>query len=346
MSLAVNLSGLHDALLVVASFLTTSLSLPLVLWLANRNHWFDDNGPLKIHTRPIPRLGGISIALGLSCVLFIGRDNPHASRWPVVATFFIVWATGLLDDLVNLPAIARLAVQLGAGTVLGLAGWRFGLTGSPIADIAATSILVAAFINAFNLLDGADGVAGGVALTVAIGYACLPMGQLTPDGHYLALALAACCASFLLFNFPPARIFMGDSGSTLLGLAIAFLGLGFSKGDANVSVHLIFPITVAALPIVDLCLAILRRARRSRSLFEGDRQHFYDLLLQSGWPSRRVAIACSLLNAAFVAIGLIGIRESTEIFLILAAVGTCSLTYAAISLGSLRVLPNHAVEVR
>jgi UDP-GlcNAc:undecaprenyl-phosphate GlcNAc-1-phosphate transferase len=320
--------------------------LPVVLWLANRNHWFDDNGPLKIHTRPIPRLGGISIALGLCWVLFIGRDNPPTFRWPVIATFFIVWATGLLDDLVNLPPIARLAVQLGAGAALGLAGWRFGLTGSPIADIVATSILVATFINAFNLLDGADGVAGGVALTVAVGYACLPTGQLTPDGRHLALALAACCASFLLFNFPPARVFMGDSGSTLLGLAIAFLGLDFSKSDASSSARLVFPITVSALPIVDLCLAILRRARRNRSLFEGDRQHFYDLLLQSGWPSRRVAIVCSLLNAAFVAIGLIGIRESTEMFLILATLGTCSLTYAAISLGSLRLLPDHAAEVR
>jgi UDP-GlcNAc:undecaprenyl-phosphate/decaprenyl-phosphate GlcNAc-1-phosphate transferase len=326
-----------DVIATAVAFSIALVAVPAVLSVSRRYSLYDADGPLKIHTRRTSRLGGIAIAAGLfAAVLLTGvATSPRLILAFIV--FLLVWGTGLMDDLRGLNPIVRLAVQLGAGLLLFYVGWSVPLFGVPVLDALATCIFVAGFINAFNLLDGADGVAGGVALVVALGYALLPGGQISLAGHALAWALAGSCLAFLCFNFPPARIFMGDSGSTLLGLAIAFLGLDFFAENPASSSRLGVPILFAALPLVDLALAIVRRLRSRAPLFEGDRQHLYDLLLQHGWPARRVALTCCLCSVVFVVLGRIGSQQPALVFSLIVAAGLIPVTLIAVRLGSLRV---------
>jgi UDP-GlcNAc:undecaprenyl-phosphate/decaprenyl-phosphate GlcNAc-1-phosphate transferase len=146
---------------------------------------------------------------------------------------------------------------------------------------------------ALSFLDGADGLTAGVTGIIALGYLIFAGTVLGVVGHALAFSLLGACLGFLLFNFPPAKIFMGDSGGEVLGFSVAFRSLDFitTKGATAAVPSLMFPILAAALPLFDALLAILRRVESGRSPFDGDRRHFYDLLLSAGWSPRRVALS-------------------------------------------------------
>lgn len=140
----------------------------------------------------------------------------------------------------------------------------------------------------------------------------------------------------VIFNFAPARIFMGDSGSTTLGFTVAFLALAFCRSSGGTTHSLAFPLLVAALPLFDAGLAVVRRLRDAASPFYGDRRHLYDLLLARGWSSRKVALVSYSVTAAMGAIGWIGLRLDPERLWLLAALSFAALFVAALRLGSLR----------
>jgi UDP-GlcNAc:undecaprenyl-phosphate GlcNAc-1-phosphate transferase len=129
-----------------------------------------------------------------------------------------------------------------------------------------------------------DGLAAGITAVIALGYALIPGAALSPLGYAVAWSLVGACVGFLFFNFPPTKIFMGDSGSTVLGFSMAFLGLDFigSRGAGGAAGSLLFPFMIAALPILDALLVVAGRVARGRSAFRGDRRHFYDRLLAGG----------------------------------------------------------------
>lgn len=175
---------------------------------------------------------------------------------------------------------------------------------------------------------------------IALAYILVPGVALGSVGYALAWSLLGACAAFLVFNFPPAKIFMGDSGSSTLGLCVAFLGLDFiaakSANNPAASTLLIFPLLLAALPVVDAFLAILRRLQSGRSPFQGDRRHFYDLLLAAGWTSRRVAITCYLLTALLAGVAWLATQGNFTETLLIGISTAVALLGAAIWLGSLR----------
>ncbi len=328
----------------LSAFAITAVTLPLVLRLARMWNLYDAEGPLKIHTRRIPRLGGVALLAGLSAGILSARllasaADGFGAAWFPLTVIVVVWATGLADDIRDLAPVARLVVQLGAGFVLWKAGWTVPLFTGTILNPLCTCFFVATFVNAFNLLDGADGIAASVSLIIALGYTLFSSGEVSVMGGLLAASIAGCCMGFLIFNFPPARIFMGDSGSTLLGVSLASLSLDFYKTAPAVSSRLMLPVLFAALPLLDLGLAILRRLRKGASLFSGDRQHFYDLLLQRGWPARRVTVVCALFTAILVGAGYWGYQQDSLISTLILILGIAPLVMIAISLGSLRTDP-------
>jgi UDP-GlcNAc:undecaprenyl-phosphate GlcNAc-1-phosphate transferase len=148
-------------------------------------------------------------------------------------------------------------------------------------------------------LDGVDGLAAGITVVIALPYAPMPGLGLSPFGYAVAWSLRGACVGFLFFNFPPARIFMGDSGSTVLGFIVAFLGLDFvrARGGGAAASSWLFPFLIAALPLLDALAVVTRRLIRGQSPFQGDRGHFYYFLLAGGWTARRVAIVCYFLTA-------------------------------------------------
>jgi UDP-GlcNAc:undecaprenyl-phosphate/decaprenyl-phosphate GlcNAc-1-phosphate transferase len=308
------------------------MALPLLIRVATRWNLFDPPGPLKRHTRRISRIGGVAVASAYAVgILLSGMAS--GLRWILLA-LFILWLTGIVDDLRGLSPALRLVAQTVAASVLCL-GYGFTLPwlGSSRFGWLITALFVVCLINAFNLLDGADGVAAGVAAVIAVG--CLLYASHSPVSRTSASALLGSCVGFLMFNFPPAKIFLGDSGSTSLGLIIAFTGLELHQSASIASGGILVLPIFAGLPLLDLLLAIVRRVRMGRSPFLGDRRHFYDLLLQKGWSSRRVALATYAITTGFVLVGLLcarfnGLNAGGLVLLV-----TIPLLVAAVRMGAL-----------
>jgi UDP-GlcNAc:undecaprenyl-phosphate GlcNAc-1-phosphate transferase len=312
--------------------------VPLVRRLCVRWGIFDQPGHLKIHGEPIPRFGGVGIAFSLAAGVAAALHGARGSALFFAAALGLVWLAGFVDDLRELGPPFRLLAQIGGAMLLYAGGWRVPFSPAGFA-IVAQCLFVILFVNAFNFLDGADGLAAGITAAIALGYAAMPGVGLSAFGYAVAWSLLGACVGFLVFNFPPAKIFMGDSGSTVLGFSVAFLGLDFigARGGGAAASSSLFPFLIAGLPILDALVVVARRLMKGSSPFRGDRGHFYDFLLAAGWTARKLAVTCYLLTgflgvmAWFAMQG--GIRRS--VILGLGAFG--ALLVAALCLGAGRL---------
>jgi UDP-GlcNAc:undecaprenyl-phosphate/decaprenyl-phosphate GlcNAc-1-phosphate transferase len=324
---------------MAAAFAATAVLVPIVKSLSVRWQLFDARGPLNIHSRDISRLGGAAIALSIAGATWFANSPLALAAWPLSVALAIVWITGLADDLHSLSPATRLAAQLSAAIILWRGGWRMPVTGAGLLSIAAVCLFTVLFINAMNFLDGADGLAAGVACAISVSFIASGISDRHSIALPLAWSMAGASAGFLLFNFPPASILLGDSGSTVLGFCIAFLGLDSFRPSpfpgSQPGARLLFPFLAAALPLLDALLAVVRRLRCGRSPFHGDRRHFYDLLLNRGWAPRRVALAAYAITTALALIGWAGMKLGVWPFLVAsAALGT--LLTAGVALGAVR----------
>jgi UDP-GlcNAc:undecaprenyl-phosphate GlcNAc-1-phosphate transferase len=283
--------------LVLASALSLSLlTTPLVRGLCRRwrLHDFPWGDALKIHRSPVPRLGGLAVALSVFGAMLLGshllggRDGSVPS---LLVPGLLVTVLGAVDDLRGLRPSYRLAGHLVAATLLISAG---GLVSppdrSPYLLLAAGFGLLAA-TNAMNLLDGLDGLAAGVAALAAAGFLALAAARDDGVSQTLALATLGASVGFLPYNFNPASIFLGDCGSTLLGFLLGTL-MGRSWAAARDLSGTLAPLFVMGVPLFDTSLAIGRRLVRRRPLFVGDRSHFYDWLVQRGLTQRAAVGLC------------------------------------------------------
>jgi len=311
------------------------LLVPVTMRLCRRWNLYDFPGPLKIHAQPVPRLGGAAIAVALFAGPILCSRVSVESAWPYFAALGLVWIAGLVDDARGLSPVLRFVPQIAAGALLWHGGWRVPLLGDGALDLAATCLFAAFIINALNFLDGSDGVASGVAGIIAAAYVALPGASRSPLGYAVAWSLAGACAGFLIFNFPRAKLYMGDSGSTSLGFVIAFLALNFYRSAGVSTSLLLFPFWVAALPLVDALLAIIRRLRARASPLHGDLRHASDLLRARGWSARSVAYACYGITAGLAIVGWMAVRTGSARFYFFAAPFLAALFLASIRLGSL-----------
>jgi UDP-GlcNAc:undecaprenyl-phosphate GlcNAc-1-phosphate transferase len=232
--------------------------------------------------------------------------------------------------------VLRLAAQFAAGVFLWQHGWRLPILGVGVLGLLATCFFVAAIANSINLLDGMDGLAAGVVGIIAAAYLAPPGIPANPFAFSVAWSVAGASAGFVMANFPPAKIFMGDAGSTTLGFGIAFLSLDFYRSYAATRPALIFPLLTAALPLLDAAFAVVRRLRSRASPFYGDRRHLYDRMFARGWTPRRIGLASYAITATLAAIALLGVRGESSKFWIVTTLSIAILIYAAVRLGSLR----------
>ena len=314
----------------LSAFAVALLATPVAMHAARRFDVMDHPDEfLKPHARPTPYLGGAAICVGWALALALGLAL-GAVEWrllvPVLLGGLAISFMGLVDDiggirpklrLLLLAAIvAAVLLATGAGerlvdSVLGPLGWPArGLAA------AAVSLLISLFIvlgacNSTNLIDGMDGLCAGVTALISLGFfllaAHLRVYEQTPqwDGLRLVLALGMCGAAlgFLPWNFNPARVFMGDAGSLLLGYNCGIMIVLFAEnGDFR---WVLAALMIFALPVFDTVLAMFRRWRGGRSIFEGDRSHFYDQLEQRGWSVRRTVLVSYGLTAVYGVIGLL-----------------------------------------
>ncbi|MFO8043455.1 MAG: MraY family glycosyltransferase [Alkalispirochaeta sp.] len=291
------------------AFLINVLLTPFILRLAHRFEWYDHINDRKIHTESTPRLGGVGIFLSFVAAALLGLTlivgAPGIAPWSmrsvalVLAGLALVHGLGLYDDFVNLRAPLKFLVQLGAGTLVALSGallrvielpW-IGTVEFPLwLAFGFTILWVVSISNAVNLIDGADGLAGGVALFAALFMGIIALGQGSLVTAVLAFAVVGSLAGFLVYNLPPAKIFMGDSGSLSLGFILAVLPLlGLQRGEPGFMAVAPFPVlTLLYIPIVDTLLAIIRRLSRGLPVHSADREHIHHRLIDRGVRGRRL----------------------------------------------------------
>jgi UDP-GlcNAc:undecaprenyl-phosphate/decaprenyl-phosphate GlcNAc-1-phosphate transferase len=325
----------------VVAFLVCAAALPAVKRLARRFNLYDQPGPLKIHNSSIPRLGGVAMMAGVlaATMPFLSpTSRPNAILLLLVA----VWAFGLVDDISGLASVARFCVHMAAGAALWLAGWHLNWFRLPPLDLAATCLFVALIINAMNFLDGMDGLAAGMAAVACLGFLIISAGTSNAMEVVMASSLLGVCLGVLTVNAPPATIFMGDCGSTLIGIVLAFLSLNWVQ--AKPAEHsIVTPLIFLAVPIADVALAIVRRARSQAALFEGDRRHFYDLLLRRGWTVRRVLAVSLAIAFALVFAGWSCVRGVVATQFVVGIV-VSGVVVAAYLLGSLQPEPEQVQD--
>jgi UDP-GlcNAc:undecaprenyl-phosphate GlcNAc-1-phosphate transferase len=300
---------------LVASFaaaLVLSLALaPAFGRVARRLNFMDLPGPRKIHDAPVPYGGGLAVA----AAVFAGTGTAHflalaavggplhapqpgdflppsRATWLYGLGAFLILILGLVDDRVKLSAGIKLAVQTLAALGVSLGGERFQLFAlGPAVEVAATVFWILAVTNAFNLLDHMDGLSGGVA-AVAGGAFLIVALQTGQWGVAVLLApLLGACLGFLPYNFPPARLFLGDAGSLFIGFWLSCLTISFTFYErAHYPLYTYFvPLAVLAVPIFDTACVVAIRLLRRRPIFQGDTNHLAHRLTGLGM-SRRLAV--------------------------------------------------------
>jgi len=294
------------------------LTMPLIMLVASRRGWFDPVGDRKIHTGLIPRLGGVGIfwsfavTLVLTAILSRTPTREVFVYWPVAVGMLMVHLVGLYDDFKDLRARTKFLAHLSIAVLVVVAGYRFRTVYLPIFGVIELGVLsypltvvwIVGVINALNMIDGMDGLSGGISIigAFALGLILFDRGGGLPA--IAAVALVGSLAGYLFYNFPPAKIFMGDSGSTFLGFTLAVLplldqsgGNGFWFWDG---------ITVLLLPVFDVFAAMIRRARKGVALMSADRWHFHHKLLRLGLGNRAIlAVAysiCMVLGATAISV--------------------------------------------
>jgi UDP-GlcNAc:undecaprenyl-phosphate/decaprenyl-phosphate GlcNAc-1-phosphate transferase len=312
-----------NVLVAIVSFTACALLTPVVCRVAIRHGCYDMPGELKIHSAPIPRLGGIALMAGMLVNALFAPSDPRPAG-AVVMILGVVWAIGLLDDLKGTSPYLRLAVDFGCGAAFWRLGWKLQWFSNPYLDFLSTVAFLTFAINSMNMLDGMDGLALTVSGVASIGFIVLFSGQPIGFVSGLAWSLAAVCAAMFLYNRPPAQIFIGDSGSTLLGAALAFLALDWARTD-RATHSIVVPLLFVGLPLADAFAAVIRRLRVRKSPFYGDRRHFYDLLLRRGWSVPQILALSAVTTMILVLFSLTFERDHVGFWLpLFGCLGLCA----------------------
>lgn len=318
------------------AFLITFISIPAIIKVAEEKKLFDLPDSRKLHTNPIASLGGVGIFLGffLCCFLTMPfKQNPEIRFF--FASAMVVFFLGLKDDILVISAQKKFLGQLIAAAILvhfaniriesmhGILG--FGILPEFLSYLISY-ITVIVVVNAYNLIDGVDGLAGSLGVLTSFIFGVYFYFARMPVYSLMAFGMMGSLLAFLVFNFSPAKIFMGDSGSLLLGLANAILVIKFiAVADAPGAV---VPVTSAAavgfsiliVPLLDTLRVFSIRIARRRSPFIPDRNHIHHLLLDRGLSHRNITVSCVGLNISFIAMAWFGrsLGSTWLLFIILA----------------------------
>src|SRR5467141_507405 len=292
-----------------------------------------------VHTRPIPRLGGVAIFLTLWCMVLVahwlpGHFGTNEFIFPhltikILGPATIIFLLGLADDLFGVNAYVKFAVEAGAAVLLFCNGFGIShlslLAGHPhlgwLVGLPLTILWVLWITNAFNLIDGLDGLAAGSALFSTLVNCVLAVLFHNEGILILTLVLAGAIAGFLRYNFNPASIFLGDCGSLLIGFLLSAIALAGSQ-KAPTMVAVAIPIVSLGLPILDVAVAVIRRFLSCKRLFDADREHIHHKLLGRGISHRQAVLVLYGVSACFGLLSLLLLNPGgTAVAAVLVVVG-------------------------
>ncbi|MBE6465333.1 glycosyltransferase family 4 protein [Denitrobacterium detoxificans] len=330
-------------IVLLVAFVVTYIMVPVSKRIALRIGAIDYPSNRRVNTTPIPRCGGIALYVGFMAGLLVMyvQSFTCGHSWLdiimernvnpplLVCGITFMFALGLVDDVRQINAKIKFAGQIVACCLIYAAGISIDAIGSPIdaeghrliflhwADMPITVIYLLGFVNITNLIDGLDGLAAGI---VAIVTACLMVlvaaqGSFTLTG--MCLALIGACLAFLRFNFYPATVFMGDSGSLFLGLIVGIVSI---MGVVRMSslVLMLVPLVIAGVPVIDTLSAIVRRKVAHKHIDEADLGHVHHRLLDAGFSQRKAVVILYCCSGVLGAIGIsIGQFTGSERWVIL-----------------------------
>lgn len=284
--------------LLLPTFLSFVLTIP-VKKLAILVKAIDLPNPRKVHNRPIPRMGGVSIGATFICCLLLIKAAPSWKEEFIISSMFII-ALGIIDDIKGVPALVKLILEISISAFfIATTGIQINYITNPFGgyiylnflSVPISIIWICIVINAINLIDGLDGLAAGLTSITAftLGLIFTFMGN-----YHLTLMAWFLCAStigFLGFNFYPAKIFMGDTGSLFLGYTLGILSMiGFAK---SATATMLLPLSI---PLFDVAWTIIRRLKSNTALFAPDKKHIHHQLLTKGFTHRETVLLMYLIQ--------------------------------------------------
>lgn len=337
------------------ALLVSMVVMPAVILLAQRTGAMDAPNARKVHKKPIPRIGGLGIYAGfMAAIIFVavkfGLDGEQLKETVgLIVSGSLIVVLGLLDDYKNLPAKVKLAGQILAAAVLVLIfdvriefitdpfGEYIYLDNFPIPYLAVpvTIFWLVGLTNTVNLIDGLDGLAAGVASIASFTIMLIALEQNFVLVAVLTAALAGAAVGFLKYNFNPAEIFMGDTGSMFLGFMLAGISVtGAVKSVAAIA--LVVPIFALGLPILDTTFAIVRRIRGGVPIFKPDKGHLHHRLLSVGFTQRQAVLLMYVISALFGLSAIALTAVSSQIAVIILLVVVAAIIYGVRKLGIAR----------
>jgi UDP-GlcNAc:undecaprenyl-phosphate GlcNAc-1-phosphate transferase len=287
-------------ILAVSAFFLALILTPLCRNLFRRLGVVDQpDRERKLHERPVPHMGGVPIVLAYLASFFLlthfakGDGVNLSLLFRVAPAAAMIFAIGVLDDWLGLEPLEKLGVQIIAGgfaftlgvRISGLANYEL----SPWLSVPVTIIWLIACTNAFNLIDGVDGLAAGVGLFATATTLIAALMQHNLPLAFATAPLAGALIGFLRYNFNPATIFLGDSGSLTVGFLLGCFGVLWSQKSATI-LGMTAPLMALSIPILDVCLSVVRRFLRRQPIMGGDRGHIHHRLLDRGLSLRRVVL--------------------------------------------------------
>jgi UDP-GlcNAc:undecaprenyl-phosphate GlcNAc-1-phosphate transferase len=324
----------------VLSFVITYFAIPVLIRVAELKHLYDEPDERKSHKARIPTLGGIGFFSGFVmasavCVPAFA-DSPFQY---MVAAFIVIFMVGMKDDIVGLSPLKKLIGQLMASfAVIYLGNLQissmYGIMGidalPPHFSLLLTYFTFLVIINAFNLIDGVDGLAGSIGMLVSgvLGTYFLYTGELLYA--VMGFAMAGGLAAFLIYNISPARIFMGDTGSLMVGLVNAILAVKFIEVAGNPAGKLpvtsvpIVAIAILIMPLFDTLRVFAIRMMNGRSPFSADRNHIHHYLLELGLNHKQTAVVMVMINAGYIALAF-ALQDIGSAYLLSAILGSALL---------------------
>lgn len=338
-----NNEWLYYAIVIALSTFVSYISIPSIMFVARERHLYDDlQSHRKEHDHGIPRLGGVAIFCSFTIVsLLFAKYDAFLPTNILLTSCIILFAVGLKDDLAGSSPATKFGIQFLVAVILVLLGnvritslyGVFNIHEIPFSVSLVLSVLIIMFIvNAFNLIDGIDGLAGTIGLIVCLTFAILFTHMKQIELASLAFSMVGAIIGFLFFNYSPAKIFMGDTGSLLIGLisvvlAIKFIELNKFTVENYDPVFYSAPamaVSIIIIPLFDTFRVFALRVLKRQSPFLADRNHIHHRILRLGFNHTQTTIALALTNIFFIYLSLT-LRDWGNFVLIFVFLGICML---------------------
>ena len=323
--MSLDINGHNLFLIIIVTFITAVILMPIIKKVALHVNAMDYPNERKVHKKPMPRLGGVGIFLAF-LVGYMLFANGSVRMLSILIASFVIVLMGIFDDISPIKARYKLIVQVIAACITTFYGnivlnnisfFVFNLTFVEPINYIVTIIVIVAITNAMNLIDGLDGLASGISCIYFATIAVIAgiLNNLDGLDVILSLIMLGSTLGFLAYNFPPATIFMGDSGSQFLGFIIAVISLLGFKGTTITS--LVVPLLILAIPIFDVILAIIRRLLKGEKIMKADKEHFHHQFLKMKFSQRKTILIIYAINITFAAVSIFYVLGDNQIAIVM-----------------------------